>query len=321
MQFLKNLVDRQERSQFRLLKFHLLTHMAHDILKFGPPSAYNSATGESNHKQLKRRSRRTQKRANLMTEQTGNRYVEQLAVMKTLSSKPETKVQDDSSLIRFTGYSYYMNTNGIFDCTKDRLLKTEAVWFDPILQKSIFSLLKNEILPNMDENSSIRFMTNLIFDHNNYRGDPNFKDGTWHDWAYCDWGARHGICPIQIQIFVDLQNLKKELTINGVQVSPNSQYAFVHMVDNPLDKVSDDGTNFKAHSESKIFFKAEKWLDDNNEPVLALVNVDSIVSPCIGVKYCSDTQDNFFLFMKPRSDWPELLSESINKSVRSNKLC
>jgi hypothetical protein len=64
----------------KLLKFHLLTHIASDILKWGIPSACNSATGESNHKMLKRRPKKTQRQLNLMEEQTGVRYVENLAI-------------------------------------------------------------------------------------------------------------------------------------------------------------------------------------------------------------------------------------------------
>jgi hypothetical protein len=52
-------------------------------------------------------------------------------------------------------------------------------------------------------------MTNLVFDQNICRGDPKFKDGSRHDWENCDWGTKHGICPIHIQIFVDLKNLQE----------------------------------------------------------------------------------------------------------------
>jgi hypothetical protein len=60
-----------------------MTHIPSDILKWGIPSAYNSATGESNHKILKRRPKQTQRQVNLMEEQTGVRYVENLAISQT----------------------------------------------------------------------------------------------------------------------------------------------------------------------------------------------------------------------------------------------
>jgi len=65
LRFLKNLVDRQQGGRFKLLKFHLCTHFAEDILKWGCPSSYNSSTGESNHKVLKKHVRRTQRSADV----------------------------------------------------------------------------------------------------------------------------------------------------------------------------------------------------------------------------------------------------------------
>ena len=319
MEFLKNVVDRQESSKFKLLKFHLLTHMGNDILKFGPPSSFNSATGESNHKMLKRRSRKTQKQANLMTEQTGFRYVEQLSIMRSMPSTIFKNNNGDESSIKFTGYLCYMNSDGIFTCTKERFFKTESIWADNELQQSVFDLLKTQILPNI-EGKTIRFMTNLVHGDLLYRGDPKFKEGSWHDWAYCDWGNRHGICPIQIQIFVDLHNLQNNITINDVHISTSSRYyAVVHMVENPLDSEI-NGKNFKAHPQSKIFFKAKKWVDPNSKPVLALVDVDSIVSPCIGVPNSLTKGENVFIFMKSRSNWSDLLAKSITANLKNKQI-
>jgi hypothetical protein len=61
----------------------LMTQVPEDILKWGSPSAYNSTTGESNHKMLKQRSKKTQWQVNLMEEKTGAQYVENLAISRT----------------------------------------------------------------------------------------------------------------------------------------------------------------------------------------------------------------------------------------------
>jgi hypothetical protein len=61
--YLKNVVNRQHSVKMKLLKFHLMTHFASDILKWGIPSAYNSATGESNHKMLQQMSKKTQRQS------------------------------------------------------------------------------------------------------------------------------------------------------------------------------------------------------------------------------------------------------------------
>jgi hypothetical protein len=68
-----------------------MTHFAGDILKWGTPSAYNSSTGESNHKMLKRKSKKTQRQLNLMEEQTGVQYVETLAISRSLQDLVSTR--------------------------------------------------------------------------------------------------------------------------------------------------------------------------------------------------------------------------------------
>jgi hypothetical protein len=72
-----------KKKKLKLLKLHLMTHIPSDILKWSIPSAYNSATGESNHEMVKPRSKKMQRQVNLMEEQTGVRYVENLAISRT----------------------------------------------------------------------------------------------------------------------------------------------------------------------------------------------------------------------------------------------
>jgi hypothetical protein len=119
----KHVVDRQASTKLKLLKFHLCTHFAGDILKWGLPSAYNSSTGESNHKMLKRRSKKTQKRLEFFEEQTGVRYVEQLALKRSIDHSINLGFQHHSISsvglehqdVSYRGYSFFLNRNGIFE--------------------------------------------------------------------------------------------------------------------------------------------------------------------------------------------------------------
>jgi hypothetical protein len=67
-----------------------MTHIVGDILKLVILSAYNNSTGDSNHKVLKRRLKKTQWQRNLMEEQTGVRYVETLAFPQSLQDLVST---------------------------------------------------------------------------------------------------------------------------------------------------------------------------------------------------------------------------------------
>jgi hypothetical protein len=157
-------------------------------------------------------------------------------------------------------------------------------------------------------------MTNMTHQGSLYRGNPKFKQGVWNDWAYCDWGTEHGTCPVQIQFFVDLSHLVTPIEINDVQVPCAGQYAIVHMMEKPLDDSS------KAHKVSQLFFRATKMLHANTvTPVLSLINIDSIVAPCIGI--LNDLNEargpNTYLFLKPRKDWPEILDSIALEEMRS----
>jgi hypothetical protein len=134
--FLSNVVNRQHTAKMKLLKFHLMTHIPSDIIKWGIPSAYNSATGESNHKMLKQRSKITQRQVNLMEEQTGVRYVENLAISRTRQNLVSTgfvhlslatrNLEDNDTQTKFSGHLYYLNSQGIYDLTTEKL----SEWHD-----------------------------------------------------------------------------------------------------------------------------------------------------------------------------------------------
>jgi hypothetical protein len=326
LKFLKKVVDRQTAASFKLLKFHLCTHLANDILKWGTPGAYNSATGESNHKMLKRRARKTQRQCDVIEEQQGVRYVEQLAIqctVNTMHNKGKIHVNDEGlqaqkESSKLAGYSYFMTKHGIFD-SKNASANFPIAWSNRADQMLIFDLLKTKVLPFVD-GKQIHFMTTLHVDGNLYRGDPLYKGGSWQDWAYCDWGPRHGCCPIHILIFADLSHLKHQININGIEIPVGEQVAIVHMVEHPLD--ANENGAFMAHPKSKLFFKASKMIsNDDGNPVLAFVDIKSIVNPCIAVPFSLDARIDrvTYLFLKPRTEWTDIFARAVKDARKRQK--
>jgi hypothetical protein len=324
--YLKRVVNRQHSVKMKLLKFHLMTHFAGDILKWGIPSAYNSATGESNHKMLKRMSKKTQRQLNLIEEQTGVRYVEALAISRSLQDLVSTgfvhrsvkagNIEDMDNPTKFSGHSYYLNNQGIYDVTSSSIAKLSE-WHNMQQRDSIFTFVKEKILPHIDGD---QIMISTRIQHKNvlYHGDPSFKDSHWQDWAYCDWGS-DGICPVQILLFLDLTNLKDEnIDINGVILESGCKYALIHMIKQPLH--DDNGNSlFRAHEVSRIFFKAQKMMDDvTKAPSLACIPIDSIVGPCIAIPCDLNALTNkYFLFLKTRSAWPAIFVNVIKEGIRN----
>jgi hypothetical protein len=325
----KNVVDRKSSAQFKLLKFHLCTHFADDVKKWGLPSAYDSTTGESNHKMLKRRSRKTQRQLEFLEEQTGMRYLENLAVKSSISQISNTGFRhiDDvtSHLItgvKFSGYSYVFKNGDIYNATNNKI-QDKAKWHDQELQKEIADLLANVISPDfLYDNRDMELITTFKNDGVIYRADPFYKGSAWQDWAYCDWGEGFGLVPVHLLVFIDLLRLHRDKNINGVHLKAGSGFcAVVHMVQDSLDNtfVDDEGfeCDYRSHENSQIFYKARKMVNaETARPQLAVINFKSIAAPCIAVKHTlNDPSDQNYIFMKPRSEWSEILPKVMKDSL------
>jgi hypothetical protein len=69
----------------KLMKFHVVTHMADDILNFGVPLGVDTGSNESHHKPTKTAAKQTQKNKKKFDQQTATRCQENLAVDMALS--------------------------------------------------------------------------------------------------------------------------------------------------------------------------------------------------------------------------------------------
>ena len=81
MRHFQKVAPREIGMEYNLIKFHLVLHLAEDILDHGVPQNVNSAFTESAHIPLaKHTARNTQKRRSSFTYQAAKRYVENLAL-------------------------------------------------------------------------------------------------------------------------------------------------------------------------------------------------------------------------------------------------
>ena len=81
LDLLRHTINRKEGNGMKTLKFHLMLHLWEDILKFGVPGNTDTEAGESNHKEIaKKTASRTQKRSKLLDWQTAHRYIENLTI-------------------------------------------------------------------------------------------------------------------------------------------------------------------------------------------------------------------------------------------------
>ena len=325
----KDVLDCQKGHKLKLLKFHLLTHLADDIEKFGVPSSFNTCAGESNHKVHKKNVKRTQRQPQNFEEQAGLRYVENLAIAASLRNMPQfvksiirnntCSNADSNQVASFGGNSYFFNKEGIF-FTQGKQTLQQAKWPDCNLQNQIFQLLHQQVLPHLNS-KTIDLFTLLKTEDLIYRADPCFMEQPWLDWAFCDCGAEDGIIPIHLLLFVDLRNLTKCITVNDVPIEYPGRYAIAHMIGT---EISND---FAAFPKSRLFFTAEKLLHKNTKvPLLALISVDCICGPCIAVNTNPDSVMieskgcHTYTFLKSRHIWTDELKTAIEESAEKESL-
>ncbi|NJO65562.1 MAG: hypothetical protein HC836_47980 [Richelia sp. RM2_1_2] len=135
----------------------------------------------------------------------------------------------------FMGMAYYIDREGVKCCRRD----TKVDWYDKLLQEDIESTIRDQIVPFVGANC-IFCMTVYKEDGQIFRGDPLYKNSSWHDWAYCNWGTE-GLIPVHIMIFIDLTDavsLLEDRSINGIRFDGPGCYAMVHMIEKNYQRLA-----------------------------------------------------------------------------------
>jgi hypothetical protein len=252
--------------------------------------------------------------------------VEHLAIERTRKERGfRNKEIAKESTLKLMGYSFIATEEGIFDSSKQRKSKQLSKWTSQQLQNNVHQLLKEKVIPYCT-NGEIIMMTTLHLNGNFYRADPSYKGKEWNDWAYCDWGTEYGLCPVQLQIFADLSNLSRELTINGVVVYPGQQCAIVHMIEDPIainqGNIRNAGDRQFSHPSTRLFCTSQKMRSESNDPVLAIIDVQSIFGPCIAISYsvAEDNNGGEYLFLESRENWSSILLQCMKDGINRQKI-
>jgi hypothetical protein len=300
---IKNTINREEGNGMKIIKFHLVTHFAEDILRFGSMNNYDSCIGERHHSsEIKDPAKLTQRRKRTFEYQTGVRYFEQRCI--TMAANELKSSQEHFPNIE----SFYENKNNniIFNDTTQKFMKmnskmkkyVECSWVDRNLQTRLTETCK-KLLENGYCTAPLKFFTQHNRDNLIFRGDPQYDNtGPWYDWANVKWDEDDPV-PAKILLFIDLEhNFKSEFQIGDSIITYPGSYAIAYtFLSAPKEK---------GHQISRLVDYGKIMLDENNEPELCFFSVDCIHSPCVAVPYntgdsIADSQE--WLVLKPRHDW------------------
>jgi Plavaka transposase len=303
------------------IKFHLVLHLADDILDHGVPQNFNSSFAESAHISLaKDTARNTQKRTASFTYQAAQRYVENLVISKAWNeicpakNLVITKIKTTESLSNLSdddqeiddakwGRRFYLSIgrDGMAHCkwAKERGGKTAAV--KATLNEQAVHFLVENCLPHTTLNRLDCFThyENKATGER-YRAHPMFMGDTWYDFAMVRWQSRtHPKLPARIYTFLDLTNLTPGRNVhthgNGQPAIGSGMYALIesfepipHAYGDPNIPNDADGSDIanQAFANDLVgrFLRTETVVDGVWQPTLYLVHVDSIISPLVGIR-------------------------------------
>jgi hypothetical protein len=216
-------INRKEGNGMKTLKFHLMLHMWEDILKCGVPGNTDTEIGESNHKDIaKKTANRTQKRSKLLDWQTAIRYIENLAinilhsrefqrddvpieppVMDINPEESENTSWNPLDGVHYGGWTHCFDQHNMYlvpRTPEDKLEPKVAQFWDeggrPNLSNELKRFLTGKIAPHCQPTDyEYTCMFNYVKkDGAIYRAAPGRKPTRninvgWNDWAYVRWDA------------------------------------------------------------------------------------------------------------------------------------
>ena len=243
----------------RLIKNHLVLHLPHYILEWGPPCGWDSATLERSHRtQAKRPAQLTQKRQNTFLSQLSQRYYENRLLERARQMFRVDQLFSDEI------HGQYANKHG--NAFQNQCLgSTFEVGFDthgnPAVKwngtpgrqghlQDVLNVVCEKIVNNIPEGNKMTvkgFTEYKIQDQNGhsiYRAHPSYRSNSsqqnavWYDWAYFDMSRYRGhggkkTKPGQILMFVQVPFLEDEVIHNGIRLQQSKPHAVVRLFHKP----------------------------------------------------------------------------------------
>ncbi len=310
----KATLDRQVGCQMKIIKFHLPTHFANDILRFGSMKNFDTGIGESHHKtEAKLPSKNTQRRQNNFEYQTAKRQIENIAI--NMAYEDTAYEQSASPNVRDEDYVDSKWFRYFFDNENQMLLAKNAKvicnWKDKVFQNQLLSICKNLTQQGCVE-GTFRFFTQHNRSQFIFRADPSYEaNEPWYDWASIKW-EQGGVIPAKLLLFWDISEdqFKKKFKIGSTTINCAGSYAISYSL---LSKTS----AIKTHRASQLV----KYAKIDFERDICIFPVESIHSPITALPYEIEKDivtAQEWIFLVSKSEWTKVFFEFMKTKIISN---
>jgi len=300
----------------KLVKFHSILHMRHDILNFGVPMEYDTGSNESGHKKTKRAAKLTQKREETFDEQVDIRLQEEhlleMASEEMNGRKlwnyreghqhpEEAPPKEELPCLGGAKYEAYKDVNGR-NCIrltsrankKERpgQIESQLVEFLIGLNEKVSPFMGSVPMRTLHKRGGLKF-----------RASPCFMKEIWRDWVMVDWGD-HGKQACKIYGFVDLSQIPPDSPIEygGIEEVGPGLYA---IVENSYLLADDEDDDTNAH----LFIPIRKEVQEITTQMVSklkfyLADVEAFASPLVVIPDMGGNANDYFL-LRSRQEWSQ----------------
>ena len=244
---LNHTAPRLDGTGWKVIKFHMVTHMTNDMLEFGVPGNIDTSAPECNHiVNAKDPCQHTQMRASDVEWQTATRAYENMvldAASKQLA--PCRHSAEDSGGHRPGGSSFRLI------CTEGYSGDLNALEFEWLSSRSTgcyddvyLHWVGRHVLSNLGgEGAAVVGYTEYRREQLLLRAHPKYRNHLpWHDFALFDWDIDGQIqaVPAQIIMFLDIPDRLVDHPDLGenVHISEGGLHVLIESLDNPLPDLS-----------------------------------------------------------------------------------
>jgi len=305
LEMFKRACDRSTGMGTKIIKFHLLTHFAEDVLRFGPSTGYDSSFCESMHKVYKKDARRTQRRLDASFQfQTATRSCERIAIacgMRSILAREAPPIKTMIHVRIFGKNSVIMTQH----TTRNQM--TRAL---PFLDWQYLRKLGLERDINVFPLAEIRGVL--------YRAE--WTKGRF-DWAYVRWETFGQSVVSRFKCFFELREGERIHCHHAdIEYLQPGMYGLVEAFRQdynvaPPDDESID--NYQAHTATSLIYRMDLARDAFDTPQLFLVDLGRMVDgPAAVVPFdLSQTSPMEWLVLSPKNERVSIFRDNMTEMM------
>ena len=320
--------DRTDGNQWKIIKFHMITHIVSSMNDFGVASNFDTSAPESNHKyNVKKPASHTQSRASTIEIQTATRYYENMVISmasQKLLSRTKNGKHTDNMKLRKTMYGTKFEitsggTNHFSDVCNHVTISWNLKDLKSTYDNKYITWIGKHLLSQLGTNTSISGCTEYHRDDLIFRAHPNYKGtGPWFDWAMFKWELEDGDTidiPGQIVMFLWIPGLNEPIEMDErSSIQEEGLYALVESCSTAMPHVSNCNRIYELKDKKVITVKKRRKYHEVSDKCLYLVSVDTINNAIASVPNLGSKEFDFIV-LRPSTEWHKGFTHYIEECI------